>query len=237
LMDHQGNAGRVHGGDHGLGIFQRRRERLLADRRHLVACGKLDQRAVAADRRGDIDEIEAAVGEHVVRRPVAPRHAELVADDAEPLRITVADRHDLDVGEVLPAMHLVDGEEAAADQRTLRLRHAQPAFAICIRVTRCWRRRWAWSTTTATMITRPLITICQNELTPIITNPSERMPITKAPMIVPPMVPRPPDMDVPPRTAAAMAFSSRFVPVAGCEAISSEEMTRPTMAAQKPENM
>ena len=87
------------------------------------------------------------------------------------------------------------------------------------------------------MMTRPLITICQNELTPIITRPSDRMPMTKAPTIVPPIVPRPPDIEVPPSTAAAMALSSKLSPVAGCEAISSEEMIRPTIAAQKPENM
>ncbi len=63
------------------------------------------------------------------------------------------------------------------------------------------------------------------------------MPITKAPMIVPPIVPRPPDIEVPPSTAAAIALSSKVVPVAGCAAISSEEMIRPTIAAQKPENM
>ena len=48
--------------------------------------------------------------------------------------------------------------------------------------------------------------------------------MTKAPMMVPPIVPRPPDIEVPPSTAAAMAFSSKLSPVAGCEAISSEEM-------------
>jgi len=47
----------------------------------------------------------------------------------------------------------------------------------------------------------------------------------------------PPDMEVPPRTAAAMAFNSNVVPVAGCDAINSEEMIKPTIAAQKPENM
>ena len=56
-------------------------------------------------------------------------------------------------------------------------------------------------------------------------------------MIVPPIVPRPPDMEVPPRTAAAIALSSNVSPVAGCAAISSEEMIRPTIAAQNPENM
>ena len=81
------------------------------------------------------------------------------------------------------------------------------------------------------------MTICQNEETPIMTRPSERMPMTKAPMMVPPIVPRPPDIEVPPRTAAAMALSSKLSPVAGWEAISSEEMMRPTIAAQKPENM
>ncbi len=87
------------------------------------------------------------------------------------------------------------------------------------------------------MMTSPLITICQNELTPIITSPSDRIPITKAPTIVPPIVPLPPDIDVPPRTAAAIALSSKLSPVAGCEAISSDETTRPTIAAQNPENI
>jgi hypothetical protein len=50
------------------------------------------------------------------------------------------------------------------------------------------------------------------------TRPSERMPITNAPMIVPPIVPRPPDMEVPPRTAAAMAFNSNDAPTAASSA-------------------
>ena len=35
------------------------------------------------------------------------------------------------------------------------------------------------------------MTICQNELTPIITSPSDRIPMTNAPTIVPPIVPLP----------------------------------------------
>ena len=58
--------------------------------------------------------------------------------------------------------------------------------------------------------------------------------MTKAPMIVPTIVPRPPDSEVPPRTTAAMALSSKNLPVAGCAATSCEEMIRPTVAAQKP---
>ena len=61
--------------------------------------------------------------------------------------------------------------------------------------------------------------------------------MTKAPMIVSPIVPRPPNMEAPPSTAEAMAFSSNVVPVAGWAAGSSEEMMRPTIAAQKPEIM
>ena len=51
--------------------------------------------------------------------------------------------------------------------------------------------------------------------TPSSTRPSARTPITNAPMSVPRMVPRPPISDVPPRTTAAMAFSSNVSPVAG----------------------
>ena len=38
-------------------------------------------------------------------------------------------------------------------------------------------------------------------------------------------------------TAAAIALSSKELPVAGCAAIRSDEITRPTMPAQKPENI
>ena len=62
------------------------------------------------------------------------------------------------------------------------------------------------------------MTVCQKVDTPIMTSPSDRMPMTKAPMMVPPMRPRPPDIEVPPSTAAAMAFSSKVSPVAGCAA-------------------
>src|SRR3546814_12687800 len=51
------------------------------------------------------------------------------------------------------------------------------------------------------MITSPLITICQNALTPIITMPSPSTPITAAPTSVPTIVPRPPASEAPPRTA------------------------------------
>ena len=64
--------------------------------------------------------------------------------------------------------------------------------------------------------------ICQNELTPSITRPSPKMPITNAPMMVPQIVPRPPDSDVPPSTVAAIAFSSNVSPLAGCAATSSD---------------
>ncbi len=42
---------------------------------------------------------------------------------------------------------------------------------------------WNWSTTTAVTITTPLITICQKSLTPIITMPSARKTMTKAPIL------------------------------------------------------
>ena len=138
------------------------------------------------------------------------------------------------------------------DMQTLLPRAAQ-AFAAPITVlinnasifeydnlasaTRACNRLCAWSITTAATITSPLITICQKDDTPIMINPSDRMPITKAPMIVPIMRPRPPDIDVPPRTAAAIAFSSKNSPVAGWAALSWDAMINPTSAAIRPENM
>jgi hypothetical protein len=65
-----------------------------------------------------------------------------------------------------------------------------------------------WSRMTAARITNPLITFCQNSDTPSITSPSLNTPITKAPMIVPPILPIPPERLVPPNTAAAIAFIS-----------------------------
>ena len=84
-------------------------------------------------------------------------------------------------------------------------------------------------------MTRPLITICQNSDTPSSTRPSASTPMTNAPMSVPPIVPRPPISDVPPSTTAAIAFSSKVSPVAGCAAPSCAAMISPTSAAQKPE--
>ena len=78
----------------------------------------------------------------------------------------------------------------------------------------------SWSTTTAATMTSPLITICQNSETPSSTSPSLSTPITNAPTSVPPMLPRPPDSEVPPRTTAAIAESSNVSPVAGCAACS-----------------
>ena len=74
------------------------------------------------------------------------------------------------------------GKEATKNH----LDDAHASCAIGCKATRCCSFLCAWSTTTAAMITTPLITIRQNELTPIITRPSDRMPITNAPMIVPP---------------------------------------------------
>jgi hypothetical protein len=122
-VDHQRNAGLVRGSDHRLGVGQRRREGLLADRRHLVASGKLDQRPMTADSRCDVDEIEAAIGEEVLGRGVAARDAEFVADGLQPCGIAIADGDDAGAFGLAPAMHLVDREEAAADQRAFQFRH------------------------------------------------------------------------------------------------------------------
>ena len=43
--------------------------------------------------------------------------------------------------------------------------------------------------------------------TPLMFNPLRRMPITNAPITVPEIVPMPPDSEVPPMTAAAIASS------------------------------
>ena len=64
------------------------------------------------------------------------------------------------------------------------------------------------------------------------TRPSARTPITKAPMSEPVTEPRPPMSDVPPRTTAAIALSSKVSPVAGCAASSCDAMMSPTQAAQ-----
>src|SRR5678816_3785787 len=83
---------------------------------------------------------------------------------------------------------------------------------------------------TATTMTAPLITVCQNSDTPSSTIPLNSTPMTKAPMIVPPMVPRPPVNEVPPSTTTAIALSSNEPPVAGCAATSCEVIIRPTTA-------
>lgn len=75
-----------------------------------------DQRAMAADRCRDIDEIEATIGKERAGIGITPFDAELVTDDPQPLRIAVANRDDLRPADVVPSMHLVDGEEATADQ-------------------------------------------------------------------------------------------------------------------------
>ena len=88
---------------------------------------------------------------------------------------------------------------------------AGPALAAAT-ARRASRRRcticWIWSTATARMITAPVMTFCQKGETPTMTSPLARKPITKAPMMVPRTVPRPPDSAAPPMTTAAIAFSS-----------------------------
>ena len=66
--------------------------------------------------------------------------------------------------------------------------------------------------------------------------PSLSTLMTRMPTIVPPMVPRPPDMEVPPSTTEAMAFISHDSPVAGCAARSWLVMMMPAMAAHTEEN-
>jgi hypothetical protein len=98
-------------------------------------------------------------------------------------------------------------------------------------------RCWLWSRITASTITVPLITICQNVETPTITRPSARKPMTNAPIRAPRTVPRPPISDVPPITTAAIALSSNVSPAWGAADVSSEAMIRPDIAAQTPESM
>ncbi len=90
----------------------------------------------------------------------------------------------------------------------LRLAAARALAAARRALRRRWTICWIWSTATARMITAPVMTFCQNGETPTMTRPLARKPITKAPMIVPRTVPRPPDSAAPPMTTAAMAFSS-----------------------------
>ncbi len=59
--------------------------------------------------------------------------------------------------------------------------------------------------------------------------------MTKAPIRAPLTVPRPPESDAPPMTTAAIAFSSKLVPVWGAAEVSSEAMIRPAIPAQTPE--
>ena len=81
------------------------------------------------------------------------------------------------------------------------------------------------------------MTCCQNEETPIIVMPSLSTLMTSAPTMVPPMVPMPPDMDVPPNTTEAMAFISQLSPAAGCAARSCEVLIIEQIAANSAENM
>ena len=64
------------------------------------------------------------------------------------------------------------------------------------------------SSQTAPMTTRPVITDFHWSGTPATDRPMRRVLMRKAPMTVPTMLPSPPDRDVPPMTAAAMASSS-----------------------------
>lgn len=61
---------------------------------------------------------------------------------------------------------------------------------------------------TASRITAPLATYCQNDETPRMVSPLLITPMISAPMIVPPIEPTPPIRLVPPSTTAAIASSS-----------------------------
>src|SRR3546814_1368723 len=64
---------------------------------------------------------------------------------------------------IAPRIKLIGGEEAAADEPAAQHHASAAARRIA---TRCWSRACAPSSSTAAMITSPLITICQNALTP-----------------------------------------------------------------------
>jgi len=74
-----------------------------------------DENTMALYRRGDVDEIEATVCEQGIRITVASLNAKLIADDFQPLGISVADRKDLCAIDIAPGVHLVDCKESATD--------------------------------------------------------------------------------------------------------------------------
>jgi hypothetical protein len=75
---------------------------------------------------------------------------------------------------------------------------------------------------------------CTYGETPIMFRPLLRTPSIKAPISVPMIEPRPPEIDVPPMTTAAIASISKETPAFGWPLISRELRIRPAIAEVRP---
>ena len=80
----------------------------------------------------------------------------------------------------------------------------------------------------------PLMISCRYGDTPIMLSPLLSTPSSSAPTRVPTIAPRPPAIEVPPITTAAMASSSKPTPTPGWPLVTREACTMPATAAVKP---
>ena len=114
LVDHEGQVLGRHRRDHGPGILEIPRQRLLADGSDPVLGGEMHHHRMRRGSGGDVDEVEILVGEELGGILVGSA-AEFAGRSLEPLRIGVAHGDELDVGNLRPRVQVILCEEAGAD--------------------------------------------------------------------------------------------------------------------------
>ena len=122
LVNDQRPAGAVGGLDHGEAVGVAFGKGLLADGERAARQRQFHQRAVARDGGGNVDEVGLHLGEHRRRIGVDGGHVEGAGEVLRLRPVEVADRDDVGAWRVRPAVHVIAGEEAAADQGTAKRR-------------------------------------------------------------------------------------------------------------------
>jgi len=125
-------------GDERLGLGDRLGQRLLAHDVDVVIRREPRKRRVGAHRGGDVDRVEAAIGEHRPGVVIDPPDAELAGAGLRLGAVGVADGGDFGTSR-LPAAQMIEADQAATCQRD-----AQAAVLRHLRSSGCGRpARWS----------------------------------------------------------------------------------------------
>ena len=145
LVHHEGNASGLRSLDDGDAILERRRERLLHDRREFSTRGERDQTCVRFHRRRDVNEVQQLARQHLGRVAVISSGLVAFSRNARLFEVDVTDCRKLDFVHARPCRKMIFGKEAAADQTDAKRRSAHAillAAASGFRLRRAAPRAW-----------------------------------------------------------------------------------------------